>query len=87
MTEFPSPLSNFTVRRDQPLIGVLRQENGQEVMRYFTEEESADAALDSSTPARALELAGVWSDLDWEELEKGLDQIRHESPPSAPLEV
>ncbi len=88
MNEIPAqtPSSSLIVRPDQPLIGVLHQEDGQEVMRYFTEEESADATLGSTTPTDALRLAGAWSDLDWEEMEKGLDRIRHESPPSAPLE-
>jgi hypothetical protein len=33
----------------------------------------------------ALRLAAAWRDLDWEDMERGLDRIRHESPPSPPL--
>jgi len=34
-----------------------------------------------------LALAGSWSDLDWDEMEKSLDRIRHESKPTPPLEL
>ena len=30
-------------------------------------------------------LAGAWSDLDWDEAEKELDRIRHESNPTPPI--
>jgi hypothetical protein len=37
---------SFTARADQPLIGVFRQRNGQEVVEYLTDE----ADLDASAP-------------------------------------
>ncbi len=33
------------------------------------------------------ELFGVWSDLDWDEVREALHRMRHEVPPSAPLEL
>ena len=32
-----------------------------------------------------LALAGCWSDLMWDVVEKGLDRIRNDSQPSSPL--
>ena len=77
----------FTVNRNQPLIGVILQESGQEVVRYFAEEADADAATSSSAIQGILNLAGAWSDLNWEEVEKDLYRIRHESKPSSPLSL
>ena len=34
-----------------------------------------------------LALAGAWSDLDFEEMLDALDHIRHDSPPTPPLEL
>jgi hypothetical protein len=77
----------FTAYRNQPLIGVILQESGQEVVRYFAEEADADAAISSSAIQGVLNLAGVWSDLSWEEVEKDLYRIRHESNPTPPLSL
>ena len=71
----------------QPLIGVITEEQGREVVRYFTKEADADRVLIEDTTQAALALAGVWSDLAWDELEQALDRIRHESPPTPPLAV
>jgi hypothetical protein len=75
MTEQPTSL---LVDDDQPLIGVIVRENGQDVTRYFTDEAAADAATPDSVQ-QALSVIGAWSDLDWEEMEQALDRIRHES--------
>jgi hypothetical protein len=71
----------------QPLIGVMTEEQGIEVVRYFTTEQDADRVLVEDTSQTALALAGAWSDLAWDELEQALDRIRHESPPTPPLAV
>jgi hypothetical protein len=71
----------------QPLIGVMTEEQGQETVRYFTQEQDADRVLAEDTTQTALALAGAWSDLAWDELEQALDRIRHESPPTPPLAV
>jgi hypothetical protein len=35
-----------------PLIGIIVEENGREVVRYFTEEKAADAAVSQTQPKR-----------------------------------
>jgi hypothetical protein len=72
---------------DQPLIGVMAEEEGRDVVRYFTTEQDADRVLVEDTTQAALALAGVWSDLAWDELARALDRIRHESQPTPPLSV
>ena len=71
----------------QPLIGVIAEEQGHEVVRYFTEEQEADRVMVQNTTQDALALSGAWSDLEWDELEKALDSIRHESHPTLPLSL
>jgi hypothetical protein len=71
----------------QPLIGVMTEEQGIAVVRYFTTEADADRVLVEDTTQAALALVGAWSDLAWDELEQALDRIRHESPPTPPLSV
>jgi hypothetical protein len=71
----------------QPLIGIMTEDQGHEVVLYFTEEADADRVLVEDTTQAALALAGAWSDLVWEELAQALDRIRHESPPTPPLAV
>jgi Zn-dependent M28 family amino/carboxypeptidase len=69
----------------QPLIGIPFAENGHEVIRYFIDETTADAAVREQTIQQAVSLAGSWSDLDWDEMEAALDRIRHDSPPTPPI--
>jgi hypothetical protein len=70
-----------------PLIGIIFQEHGQEVVRYFTDEEAADAAVSQRTSQDALAVIGAWDDLDWETTITALDRIRHESKPTPPIKV
>jgi hypothetical protein len=81
--EVPSLL----VQANQPLIGIPFEEKGQEVVRYFTDEKAADAAVSPSTTQAALSVIGAWSDMDWEEMVEALDRIRHESKPTPPIEL
>lgn len=77
----------ITTTQNQPLIGIPFREHGKEVIRYFSEEEQADKAVSEDMTKQALRLAGAWSDLDWDEMEKELDRIRHESKPTPPIEL
>jgi hypothetical protein len=77
----------FMLSGNQPLIGIPFEENGREVVRYFSEETQADKAVSDDATQTALHLAGAWSDLPWEEMERELDKIRHESTPTPPLEL
>jgi hypothetical protein len=74
---------SFSVPVEQPLIGVMTQEDGNDVVRYFFEDvpSSRQSSLD------AQRLAGAWSDLDWDEIATVLERMRHDSPPSPPLSL
>jgi hypothetical protein len=79
--------ASLTTRRDQPLIGLLLQEDNEEVVHYYVEEAEADAVNSADRIRDILKLAGVWSDLNWDEMEQGLYHIRHDSRPTPPLSL
>ncbi len=70
-----------------PLIGIIFEKNGQEVVHYFTEEKAAAAAVTQSATQKALGVNGTWNDLDWDETVAALDRIRHESKPTPPIKL
>jgi hypothetical protein len=70
-----------------PLIGIIFEEKGKEVVRYFTDEKAADAAVSQSATQEALAVIGAWNDLDWDETVAALDRIRHESKPTPPIKL
>ncbi len=72
--------------QSQPLIGIPFEENGREIIRYFSEETPADQARHKTTTQDALSLAGAWDDLSWKKTETALSHIRHESEPTPPLD-
>lgn len=72
---------------DQPLIGIPVTEDHQELVRYFTDEQAADDATSEQGILRALSLAGAWKDLgEWSEVERDLEEIRHASLPTPPID-
>jgi hypothetical protein len=75
---------SLVVEGDQPLIAIPLEENGREVERYFVEEPLLGAASSARSIQEALGLAGVWSDLDWDDMERELHRIGHENPPTPP---
>jgi hypothetical protein len=77
-------LQNHT---QSPLIGIIVQEKGKEVVRYFTDEKAADASVSQNAIQDALSVIGAWSDLDFDETLDALDRIRHESKPTPPIKV
>jgi hypothetical protein len=79
--------SSLLVEHDQPLIGVILEEEGREVVRYFADEAEADAALAETRTQLALSAIGSFRDLDWDEMIDELDRIRHESSPTPPIEL
>ncbi len=88
MTEsYPTRLPTLLVEHDQPLIGLLLEEHGREVVRYFADEAEADAALSDADTQAALSAIGAFADLDWDEMIEALDRIRHESQPTPPIEL
>ncbi len=72
----------FAARADQPLIGLIDQRCGTEVVHYFADEADADEALGQSGAREALRLLGAWSHLDSDDALDELDRIRHESRPT-----
>lgn len=84
----PQSGRSIKVSKDQPLIGIPIREDGEEVIRYFTDEIALDKASTPSSIQTALSLAGAWKDLDdWEEVLGELDRIRHESKPTPPTDL
>ena len=83
----PDHARSFVVRPDQPLIGVIVEEEGQEGVRYFADEAEADAALPDAVIQDALSLLGAWRDLDCEEAVTELERIRHASRPTPLIEL
>ena len=79
-------MAGFLVPRNQPLIGIISHDDGQEVVHYFAGEVEADAAI-SSNAKEILNLAGSWSDLNWDIVEEELYRIRHEGGPTPPLSL
>jgi hypothetical protein len=70
---------------DRPIVGIIVEEDGQEVAHYFSGVRAAREALEGNIQD-ALSLAGAWADMDWEETLDALDKIRHESQPTPPIE-
>jgi hypothetical protein len=83
----PDHARSFVVRPDQPLIGVIVAEEGQEVVRYVVDEAEADAVLPDAMIQDAPSLLGAWGDLDWEEAVTERERIRHASRPTPPIEL
>ena len=83
----PSDYPQLMVINDQPLIGVPVSDLDTDAIVYFTDEDAADQFVsDDAAVQEALALAGAWSDVSWDEIEAGLDRIRHANRPSPPLE-
>jgi len=80
-------IQGLLVQSNQPLIGIPSEEKGREVVRYFKKGEDADRAVSDQDIQDAIDLAGAWSDLDWDEMVDALDRIRHESKPTPPIEL
>ena len=79
--------ASLTVRPDQPLIGVIDQQNGTEVVRYFADAAGADEEFGDDGVQQALNLAGAWSEIDSDDFLDELDRIRHGSTPTPPIDL
>ena len=86
MAAHPARPPSLVLDERQALIAVPLEEAGREVARYFPDEEAAGVAASDQSIDQALALAGAWSDLDWEEMERELDRIGHEHPPTPPID-
>lgn len=76
----------LSVPGDQPLIGVMLEEHGQEVVHYFIEEAFEEMPVSDQSIEAALSLAGAWRDLEWDEAVVELDRIRHQTQPTPPID-
>ena len=76
---------SVTGQPESPLIGVPVERQGHEHVVYFVAEDDADQALQQYADRPAIKLAGVWRDLDTEEMLRELDRLRHETKPTPPV--
>lgn len=76
----------LVLRQDEPLIFIPGDEYGEEVTYVFVGVDGADEHVSEKDMRRALAAIGSWSDLDWDDMVRELDQIRHASPPTPPID-
>lgn len=68
----------------------LLERNGEDLVVIVSPEDyesMAGKARSKANKAALLALAGVWKDIDTEALIERIYRSRHESPPSAPVEI
>jgi hypothetical protein len=87
MAQHVSPPASLAATTEQPLIGLVLEEDGRQIVRAFADEAAANAAVADHALARALAAIGSWRDLDWDETVEALDRIRHESVPTPPIDL
>jgi len=85
MSTQPEPVHSLSARLDQPLIAVVVEENGGDVIKYFVADEEADAYVKATQRGSVESLAGAWSHMDEDDVLDSLERIRHESRPTPPL--
>ncbi|MGN6754890.1 MAG: hypothetical protein ACTHMJ_00730 [Thermomicrobiales bacterium] len=71
MVAHPTGSPHLILDEHQPLVAVPLVEAGQEVVHYFPDDE---APVSDQDVAEAIALAGAWSDLDWDDLERELSR-------------
>ena len=80
----PVDRRSLIVPSDQPLVGVMADEGGRQVVRYFADDQATPGTDETLRAARAV--IGAWEGLeDWDEVVEELDRIRHESTPTPPI--
>ncbi len=82
-----TPERSITARADEPLVAVVVEEDGCEIVRYFIGDGTDAPSQPSADVQAALAAIGAWSDMDWDELADDLDRIRHANPPTPPIEL
>src|SRR5690349_8129806 len=71
---------------NEPLITLPVDDQGVETAVYFTSEAAADEYVRKIRPQGPVSFAGIWSDLDADDMLDSLERIRHDSKPTPPLE-
>lgn len=79
-----TPRHTMTASPEQPLIGVLTEQDGREIVRYLTDDAETPRG-DGEDRDAPIKLAGAWRDLDDEDVLGELERIRHQSAPTPPL--
>ena len=77
-------------RPRQPVPRTRRVEltlSGEEYVILVEAARRAGMARRAYAAQAALSVVGAWSDLDWDDLEAALDQIRHSSTPTPPIDL
>ena len=74
------------VASDDTLIAAIWVEGAEERVRYFTDESEARTFLAKHAPYDPLCAIGAWSHLDWEEVRRELERIRHATTPAPPID-
>ena len=82
----PERISSLVVERDDRLIAFPLIENGRDVVHDVAETGTPTRAHLPGSVQDALDLAGVWIDLDWDETVEALERIRQESQPTPPID-
>jgi hypothetical protein len=75
----------MVARAHDPIVAIFADEEGDDVVRYVLEDGAGAAVQDEATRA-ALAAIGSCGDLDWNTWAEALDQIRHQSPPTPPID-
>jgi hypothetical protein len=81
------PRGGIVLRPGQPLIVIPDEEDGEEIERVYTSWEELDADITDEDIQETLNLAGAWSDLDFDEFVSWLERRKQESPPSPPFSL
>lgn len=79
--------SFLVVERHEPVVAIPGTENGREGVYYGVDGAEYRQSPHPMSVQDALDLAGAWSDIDWDEAVDTLDRIRHESKPTPPVEL
>lgn len=79
--------AHLTVREDQGLVGVVAIVDGKPVTEFFADDGAPVKTVGDVEMRAALEAIGAWADLDWDAAAEELDQIRHQSTPTPPLDL
>lgn len=74
----PERISSLLAERDEAVLAIPLIEDGREVVEYSADTETTPPPRLPGSVQDALDLAGVWSELDWNETGEVLERIRHE---------
>jgi len=77
---------SIIARSNEPLVAIFIEEDGQAMVRYFIDDQLSTSPHPSADVQAALAAIGSCSDLNWDSWAGELDRIRHESPPTPPLD-